>query len=142
MEIAAFPFQTETPTLLFYNAAGADEAGVLPLSGEKWSADDHETGASLIVFDSGDPKDVEVNSVDSTKVFVRVGKPTALISMDIERAECDVSERAFWAQKCFDLDWMLVKTHERIVSAKSGLIDLPSRDAAASPLHYLNFYWL
>jgi FkbM family methyltransferase len=102
------------------------------------------TGSSTIVFDS--PKKFKSDGFDVTvrafrDVLAGIGRPVAIVKMDIEGAEFDILRDIFANPADFDIDALYCETHERSVYAEFAEIDRMRRASDALARPHINLYW-
>lgn len=102
------------------------------------------TAGSTIVFT--DPKKFKADGFDVTvrsfrDVLAEIGRPVAIVKMDIEGAEFDILRDIFAHPAEFDIDALYCETHERSVYAEFAEIDRMRRASEDMARPHVNLYW-
>lgn len=134
------------PNVVLHNQAVAQQGGTFTMRrsvkfDRKPAA---ATGSSTIVFDN--PKKFKAEGFDVTvrafrDVLADIGRPIALVKMDIEGAEFDILRDVFAHPQDFAIDALFCETHERSVYAEFAEIDRMRRQSGALAHPYINLYW-
>jgi FkbM family methyltransferase len=134
------------PNVILHNEAVAMTGGVLPMRrsvkfDRKPAA---ATGSSTIVFN--DPKKFKADTFDVTvrafrDVIAGIGRPVAIVKMDIEGAEFDILRDVFAHPGDFDVGAIYCETHERSVYAEFAEIDRMRRASETLLRPHINLYW-
>jgi len=134
------------PNVILHNEAVAATSGTLTLRrsvkfARKPAA---ATGSSTIVFSN--PKKFDETGIPVTvrsfrDVLAGIGRPIAIVKMDIEGAEFDILRDIFAHPADFDIDALYCETHERSVYAEFAEIDRMRRASETMSRPHVNLYW-
>ncbi len=142
----AFKRVGHLPNVILHNQAVAAQGGSFMLRrsvkfGRKPAA---ATGSSTIVFNNPkkfDDTGIEVTVRSFRDVLAEIGRPVAIVKMDIEGAEFDILRDIFANPDAYDIQALYCETHERSVYAEFAEIDRMrvQSDSLAKP--HVNLYW-
>lgn len=134
------------PNVVLHNAAVAMTGGTLTLRRSvKFSRKPAAaTGSSTIVFSN--PRKFDETGIPVTvrafrDVLAEIGRPIAIVKMDIEGAEFDILRDIFAHPADFDIDALYCETHERSVYAEFAEIDRMRRASETLARPHVNLYW-
>ncbi len=134
------------PNVILHNEAVAMTGGTLALrrSVKFGRKPDVATGASTVVFSN--PKKFDETGIAVTvrafrDVLAGIGRPVAIVKMDIEGAEFDILRDIFAHPADFDIDAIYCETHERSVYAEFSEIDRMRRASETMARPHVNLYW-